>query len=167
MPKKTLEQKVSEREVFIQAVIRFVEQLLSEKGVITKQVVKRWNTPTTREPINFDNFSFILNTQKNECGGNDLYIWYHPKVEYQVQLPKVLVLVWDSKEKVRVDNFFEDMKWQRAIAYFMKHKNEVIKRVDAQKIRAEEKRQKDLKEKIAHDEKVKQTQARAKELRLA
>ena len=66
------------RKEFVERVLRFVEELLVEEGVVVSRKEHSAHTDMIWQLINFASFSFYYECGLTMFGGNIVKVWYHP-----------------------------------------------------------------------------------------
>lgn len=106
--KRTLAEDLVMRMSFFQKIIEYARSLLPRK--------EKWL-------LNFNDFSFYLESGQTLVGGNQVKVWYHPGEEYREELTPVLSLWWQAAiETGTLDSFDKDVVWQRVILRLIKHR---------------------------------------------
>jgi hypothetical protein len=138
------------RKEFVARVLRFVEELLVEEGVVFSSKEHSAHTNTIRHLINFADFSFYYECGLTMFGGNIIKVWHHPGKEKTAGdvlhiRPDGLVLdvryhgTLLSDDGDRVNLFKEGIDWQLAIRRVMRREQQILasrRRVQAAATRA-------------------------------
>lgn len=111
---------------FLQTVIDFVRLIAGKSGKLLERTAGSGYVHTVHEIYNFENFSFIVDTNQSMIGGNSVKIWYHPDKPYEQELAPVLNMWWQLEvNSAKVLVFESNRKWQ----------NEILKAVKRQRDR--------------------------------
>jgi hypothetical protein len=135
-----LGRRINAKQQFLEKVAVFVAAIAPKIGEVKRRGGSDSCSETDWEVIDFGHFSFKYNT-----GWSDVYeIYYHAKVE-SIRLgamTPVLVFVEGAgrEKKYDVRDFNEDPEWQTALLNVIERKDELL----AQRKKAEEERQEQL-----------------------
>lgn len=135
-----LEKRINTRQQFLEKVAAFIADIAPKIGEVKRQGGSDSCSQTDWEVIDFGQFSFEFKT-----GWSDEYVvYYHPKVESIRLRAMTADLVFfetaGSEKKYDVRSFNKDPEWQTALLNVIEHKDEIL----AQRKKAEEERQKQL-----------------------
>jgi len=136
---KNLEKKIAARQKFIEEVIGFVNQLVSEEGVMLTYEEYSCHTYTLAELNNLACFSFRTSGSFTMFGGDQVMVWYHPGSEKSGLDPVFDVTYWDIKE-CEVKYFDPSEFWQQALRRLIRNKKRLLarrKRLQEQKLEHE------------------------------
>lgn len=134
---RSLAARIAWRKEFITRVVKFVSQLVLDRGYVAKREEGSSNIHSVQRLTNFAGFSFLCDWGQTMMGGNTVKVWYHPGEkmdEAPRSEPGIEYLMLDVSDQggsfngkeCTVNRFVDKHAWQSALGRLIKNKGQII-----------------------------------------